>query len=61
MLEDARTEAAVLTKRRDEIAAELEGLSGVIQALAVPTESRPTGRRPNGPAESAPEEKEAHP
>ena len=53
VLEDARAEAGVLTKRRDEIAAELEGLSGVIQALAVPTD---------GPAESAaPKEKEAHP
>jgi hypothetical protein len=41
VLEDARTEAAVLTKHRDEIAAELEGLSGVIQALAVPAEPSP--------------------
>jgi hypothetical protein len=53
VLEDARTEAGVLTKRRDEIAAELEGLSGVIQALAVPTD--------NELAESAPEEKDAQP
>ena len=56
VLEDARNESAVLTKRRDEIAAELEGLSGVIQALAVPTDG-PT----DGPAESAPKEKETHP
>ena len=55
VLEDARNESAVLTKRRDEIAAELEGLSGVIQALAVPTDG-PT----DGPAESAPKEKETH-
>ena len=37
MLEDARQEVAVLSRRRDEIAAELGQLSGVIQALAVPT------------------------
>ena len=55
-LEDARNESAVLTKRRDEIAAELEGLSGVIQALAVPTDGPA-----DGPAESAPKEKETHP
>jgi hypothetical protein len=48
---DARAEAAVLTKRRDENAAELEGLSGVIQALAVPTDV---------PTEPAPEEKDQH-
>ena len=35
LLDDARTEVTVLTRRRDEIAAELGGLSGVIQALAV--------------------------
>jgi cysteine sulfinate desulfinase/cysteine desulfurase-like protein len=35
LLEDARSEVSVLTRRRDEIAAELGGLSGVIQALAV--------------------------
>ena len=46
LLEDARTEVAVLAKRRDEIAAELSGLSGVISALAVPPDpqhdARPT-------------------
>ena len=60
VLEDARIEAAVLTKRRDEIAAELEGLSGVIQALAVPTDI-PGDTPTDGPAESAPEEKDAQP
>ena len=51
VLEDARKTA---DDRID--AAELEGLSGVIQALAVPT-GGPTDR----PTESAPEEKEQHP
>ena len=62
VLEQQSREAAVLSKRRDEIAAELEGLSGVIQALAVPTDG-PTDLPPDmpseGPARSAPEEKEA--
>jgi len=38
MLTDARTEVATLRTRRDEIARELTGLSGVIEALAVPTD-----------------------
>jgi len=35
ILDDARTEVAALTTRRDEIAAELSRLSGVIDALSV--------------------------
>jgi hypothetical protein len=36
-LDDARAEVAALTTRRDEIAGELGRLSGVIEALSVPT------------------------
>jgi hypothetical protein len=36
-LEEAREEIALLARRRDGITAELGQLSGVIQALAVPT------------------------
>jgi cell division septum initiation protein DivIVA len=50
VLEEARAEVAVLTTRRDEIAAELGRLSGVIEALAVPA----TGRGPH--ASSGPRE-----
>jgi hypothetical protein len=41
LLDDARSEVAVLGKQRDEIAEELAGLSGVIQALAVPAAEAP--------------------
>jgi vacuolar-type H+-ATPase subunit H len=40
-LEDARAEIALLARRRDGITAELGQLSGVIQALAVPTPTQP--------------------
>ena len=36
LLEEARAEVDALRRRRDSILAELGGLSGVIQALAVP-------------------------
>jgi hypothetical protein len=42
LLDSARTEVAALTRRRDEIAAELTQLSGVIEALAVPAPAQPT-------------------
>jgi hypothetical protein len=46
-LEDARTEIALLARRRDGITAELGQLSGVIQALAVPTSNQsPTQQDP---------------
>jgi vacuolar-type H+-ATPase subunit H len=41
-LEEAREEIALLARRRDGITAELGQLSGVIQALAVPTPLTPT-------------------
>ncbi|MGZ4596831.1 MAG: hypothetical protein ACXV3V_07895, partial [Actinomycetes bacterium] len=37
LLDDARAEVAALTTRRDEIAGELGRLSGVIEALSVPS------------------------
>ena len=40
LLDSARTEVAALSRRRDEIAAELSQLSGVIEALAVPAPAR---------------------
>jgi hypothetical protein len=43
MLDDARAEVASLTTRRDEIAAELGRLSGVIEALSVPAPARAGG------------------
>jgi hypothetical protein len=41
VLADAREEVASLTTRRDEIAAELGRLSGVIDALSVPNADVP--------------------
>ena len=64
-LEQARLETAELTRRRDEIATELEQLSGVIQALAVPedasqpesgTHSGVPADRPSPPAVQSSEE-----
>ncbi|MDQ3664401.1 MAG: hypothetical protein M3353_07055, partial [Actinomycetota bacterium] len=54
VLERARAGAAALARRRDEIAEELSGLSGVIDALAVPAqdESPPAVARPD-PTSSA--------
>jgi len=49
-LADSRKQVAVLARRRDEIAAELSQLSGVIQALAVPTDADATA----GPAAPPP-------
>ncbi|MBA3719172.1 MAG: hypothetical protein H0W95_02615, partial [Nocardioidaceae bacterium] len=46
VLERARAEAVALARRRDEIAEELSGLSGVIDALAVPAEDEPTPPSP---------------
>jgi chromosome segregation ATPase len=43
MLDDARTEVASLTTRRDEIAEELGRLSGVIEALSVSSPARAGG------------------
>jgi ABC-type transporter Mla subunit MlaD len=40
-VEDARSEVALLARQRDGITAELGQLSGVIQALAVPTPTHP--------------------
>jgi outer membrane protein TolC len=45
-LERARAEVATLTTRRDEIAGELGRLSGVIEALSVPTPGRAPVDRP---------------
>jgi hypothetical protein len=57
LLSDARAEVALLSQRRDAIAAELGSLSGVIEALAV-AESQPPAPPPAKPtpppAESAP-------
>lgn len=39
LLADARLEVSTLRSRRDGIAAELSQLSGVIEALAVPTDA----------------------
>jgi hypothetical protein len=44
MLDDARTEVASLTTRRDEIAEELGRLSGVIEALSVSSPGRAGGQ-----------------
>jgi hypothetical protein len=41
IVEDARAEVALLARQRDGITAELGQLSGVIQALAVPTPAHP--------------------
>ena len=41
IVEDARAEVALLARQRDGITAELGQLSGVIQALAVPTPTQP--------------------
>jgi hypothetical protein len=41
LLAEAREEVAVLARRREAITNELGELSGVIQALAVPTDDRP--------------------
>ena len=54
MLTDARTEVASLRGRRDEIARELTQLSGVIEALAVPTDG-PTDKPTDGPTPAPPD------
>jgi len=48
IVEDARAEVAALARRRDGITQELGQLSGVIQALAVPTPTQPpTAQEPD--------------
>jgi chromosome segregation ATPase len=50
LLDEARAEVTELRERRDRITGELSQLSGVIEALAVPDDQRPT------PHEESPEE-----